>query len=367
MSSILTTEARRASPHTHDNTSVSRIMLHVCLALVPATGFGFYSFGWPAFLLWATTCLTAVVTEAVCLLLQGKSPSQVRDTSALLTGWLLAMTLPPWAPWWIGAGGAAFAIAVGKQLYGGVGHNIFNPAMLARVALLVSFPVHMTTWILPVGLDTPDFLSSMQLVFMQTPMAEVMSSTDGITGATILGELKTVQTAGTVESFSASQFSLSDAFFGHTPGSLAETSELLVLAGGLWLLSLRIISWHIPVAMLGSLAIMSFVFHHGDSAHYANTLIHLTSGGIMLGAFFIATDYVTSPSSKTGQLLFGAGCGLIVFAIRSWGGFPEGVGFAVLFMNALTPLLDRYCRPRVYGRDLRGKPVNAKAKPGRVK
>lgn len=360
MNSSLPVTPQRAAPHAHDRASVDRIMLHVCLALLPASVFGFYLFSWPALVLWAVTCLSAVVTEALCLWAQQKSLSRLGDASALLSGWLLAMTLPPWAPWWIGAGGAAFAIAVGKHLYGGLGQNIFNPAMLARVALLVSFPVQMTTWVLPTGLDTPGFLASLQIIFNPQPLAE------GFTGATILGELKTAQSAGTVDTLTAHMFSAWPSFLGQTAGSMAETSEILVLLGGLWLLHQRIISWHIPVSMLAATAVLAIAFHQANPTHYAGPLVHLLSGGVMLGAFFIATDYVTSPSSKLGQCLFGAGCGMVMYAIRTWGGFPEGVGFAVLFMNAITPLLDRYCKPRAYGRHINGKPIDAKAQSRRV-
>lgn len=360
MNSMIPAVPQRPAPHTHDKASVDRIMMHVCLALVPATGFGFYLFGWPAVILWATTCLAAMATEALCLLLAQQSLRRLSDSSALLSGWLLAMTLPPWAPWWIGAGGAAFAIAVGKHLYGGLGQNIFNPAMLARVALLVSFPVQMTTWIHPEGLQSPDFLTSLNIIFGGGEFP------DGVTGATILGEMKTAYSAGSMETLSGSHFDWITSILGDTAGSMAETSEFLILIGAMWLLALRIISWQIPVAMLGTTAILAMVFHQADPNHYASPLIHLSSGGIMLGAFFIATDYVTSPSSKLGQLLFGAGCALVMFAIRTWGGFPEGAGFAVLFMNGLTPLLDRYCKPRVYGRTLKGSPVNVKARARKV-
>lgn len=360
MNSKLSVVPQRPAPHTHDRAAVDRIMLNVCLALVPATAFGFYLFGWPAAMLWLVTCSAAIITEALCLLLQDKSLHALRDSSALLSGWLLAMTLPPWAPWWIGAGGAAFAIAVGKHLYGGVGQNIFNPAMLARVALLVSFPLQMTTWIQPLGFESPDFLTSVQIIFSG------WQPNDGLTGATILGELKTGYAAGSVEALSQTHFNGIQSLLGQTAGSMAETSEFLVLLGAIWLLHKRIISWHIPISMLLVTALLALVSHHANPDHYASPLLHLSSGGIMLGAFFIATDYVTSPSSKLAQCLFGAGCGFVVFAIRSWGGFPEGIGFAVLFMNALTPLLDRYCKPRVYGRSINGKPINVKAQSRKV-
>ncbi len=353
MNVALNPQPLRSAPHAHASASVERIMMQVCLALLPATLFGFHLFGWPAVILWALTCAAALLTEAACLALQGRPLRRVADGSALLTGWLLAMSLPPWAPWWIGVGGAAFAIAVGKHLYGGIGQNIFNPAMLARVALLVSFPVHMTTWVQPEGLLLPGLGESLGIIFQTTAMP------DGITGPTVLGDLKTAQSAGTVPALMLAGPSTLDAALGNSAGSLGETSEMLVLIGGLWLLALRIISWHIPVAMLATTGLVAAAFHQADPAHYASPLLHLSSGGVMLGAFFIATDYVTSPSSATGKLLFGMGCGLVMYAIRSWGGFPEGLGFAVLFMNSLTPLLDRYCKPRAYGRTLRGRPVPA--------
>jgi electron transport complex protein RnfD len=353
-----------AAPHAHDRARVDNIMLQVCGALLPCTLYGIYLFGWPALILFTITCLSAVATEALCLHLQGRSPWRVLDGSALLTGWLIALTLPPWAPWWIGVGGAAFAIAVGKQLYGGLGQNVFNPAMLTRVAILISFPVQLTTWVnvTPFGsAAAPGFIESLAIIFAGQPPA------DGMTGATLLGEIKTYYTsAAPVGTLLDSQFSAWDAALGQTRGSLGETSELLVLLGGLWLLWRKIISWHIPLAMLGSVLLLAALFHSIDADRYAPPLFHLTSGALVLGAFFIATDYVTSPSAPGAKLIFGAGCGLVLFAIRSWGGFPEAVGFAVLFMNALTPLLDRWCRPRVYGRNLRGQPLKPAASARKV-
>ena len=344
-----------SSPHAHAGSSVNRIMVDVCAALIPCTAMGFYLFGWPAAWLWFVTVLAAVVADAVCLQLRGKSPRDVLDGSALLTGWLIAMTLPPWAPWWIGVGGSLFAIVIGKQLYGGVGQNIFNPAMLARVGLLIAFPLQMTTWIMPLpfaGLEHPDLVAGWNITFGTQP------ALDGYTGATALGELKTAMTiplkAGDVLE---EHYVWWQALLGLHSGSMGETSELLVLLGGIWLLMRRIISWEIPLAMLLTLAFMTSTAVIVNPDRYAGALFHLTSGGVMLGAFFIATDPVTSPISRVGKLIFGAGCAAVIFVIRNWGSFPEAVGFAVLFMNALTPLLDRYFKPRVYGRNFRGKPL----------
>ncbi|SDH13466.1 electron transport complex protein RnfD [Pseudomonas benzenivorans] len=342
-------------PFAHDRSSVNRIMLHICLALAPATLFGLYLFGWPAINLWLLTCATALVTEALCLHWLGQPLKRLLDGSALLTGWLLALSLPPWAPWWIGVGGAAFAIGIGKQLYGGIGQNIFNPAMLARVALLIAFPLQMTTWAVPHALGSaaaPGFVESLAITFTGAPLA------DGMSGATALGNLKTELTLGhSAEEILAGNFSLIPALLGSTAGSLGETSELLLLLGGLWLLARRIIHWEIPLSLLLSVAVMASIAHQINPDRYPGGLYHLASGGLLLGALFIATDPVTSPVSRSGRLIFGIGCGVLVYVIRTWGSFPEAVAFAVLFMNALSPLIDRYCRPRAYGRTSSGKPL----------
>lgn len=350
-----------SSPHAHDRSRLDRIMLHVALALLPVTAFGIYLFGWPAFNLWLVTCSAALLTEAVCLRLLGHSWRRMLDGSALLTGWLLALTLPPWAPWWIGAGGAAFGVGVGKHLYGGIGQNIFNPAMLARVALLISFPLQMSLWVLP-SATPPGFAESLQITFGG------LTPPDASTGATALGHLKTAFTLHQdARQVLAADFSLAEALTGVTGGSFGETSELLVLLGAGWLLALRIISWEIPVMMLLAVALPSWLAHAVNPARYPEALFHLGTGGLLLGAFFIATDPVTSPVSRSGRMIFGAGCGFMTWVIRSWGSFPEAVAFAVLFMNALTPLLDRYCRPRVYGRAVSGKPLRAASPVATVK
>ncbi len=345
----------KSSPHAHAGSSVNRIMLDVCFALIPCTALGFYLFGWPAFWLWLVTVVASVAFDALCLQLRGRSALEATDGSALLTGWLIAMTLPPWAPWWIGAGGAFFAIVIGKQLYGGVGQNLFNPAMLARVGLLIAFPVQMTTWIMPLpfdGIAHPGLLESLRITFGGH------TNFDGYTGATALGELKTALTIPvSAKEVLDDHYVWWQALLGLHSGSMGETSELLVIVGGAWLMWRRIISWEIPLSMLGTLAFLAFTAAVVSPDRFGGTLYTLTSGGIMLGAFFIATDPVTSPISRTGKLIFGAGCAIVIFVIRSWGSFPEAVGFAVLFMNALTPLLDRYFKPRVYGRSMGGKPL----------
>lgn len=358
----MNTLTAQAAPHTHGANSVSRIMLVVILALLPATAWGIYQFGWPALNILVLCIASALLAETICLRIAKKPVAMyLKDNSALLTAWLLAMTLPPWTPWWIAVFGGMFAIIVGKQIFGGIGQNVFNPAMLARVALLVSFPVEMTFWVEPVPLfstNAPNFMESLSITFLGVP------SMDAVSSATIIGHVKTGFTQGytVTDSLNSSQFDVVDHGVGTIAGSMGETSAVLILLGGLVLLALRIITWHIPVAMLGSVALLATVFNLINPAQYPDALFHLFSGGLMLGAFFIATDLVTSPSTRTGQIIFGAGCGTLVFLIRSWGAFPEGVGFAILLMNAATPLIDHYIRPRIYGRDRKGEPLSIKEK-----
>jgi electron transport complex protein RnfD len=361
----MTSTSVASGPFAHDRSSVNRIMLHVCLALLPCTGFGLYLFGWPAINLWLISCVTALGCEAACLRLLGQPMRRLLDGSALLTAWLLALSLPPWAPWWIGVFGGCFAIGLGKQLYGGIGQNLFNPAMLARVALLIAFPIQLTYWPHPAPLfapGSPDFLEGLRITFGS------FVPVDGMAGATALGNLKTQLTLDrTAVDILGHDFSLLPSFTGYTGGSLGETSELLILIGGLWLLALRIISWEIPLAMLVSVAMPAALAAQVNPERYPGVLYHLSSGGLLMGMFFIATDPVTSPVSRVGRLIFGAGAGFLVYVIRTWGNFPEAVAFAVLFMNALTPLIDRYVKPRAYGRNNRGKPLIAANWTRRVK
>ncbi|MBP6763986.1 MAG: RnfABCDGE type electron transport complex subunit D [Rubrivivax sp.] len=350
------TASNRAGPFTHAANSISRTMGWVLAALVPATSYGLWLFGWPALWLWGVTLLSALATEAAMLALLGQ-PVRARlfDGSALLTGWLLALSLPPWAPWWIGAMGSFVAIAMGKHLFGGLGQNPFNPAMVARVVLLISFPVQMTLWVAPAPLgspNAPDLRQSLQIT------AGLMAVPDHMSAASALGRLQTERSRGVpANKTSATLPPPAQMAAGHEPGSLGETSALLLLAGGLLLLALRIIAWHTPVALLGTMGVLAWFSNALDPAHFASASVHLLSGAAMLGAFFIATDYVTTPVSRAGQLVFGAGIGALTWVIRSLGGYPEGLAFAVLIMNALVPLIDRGLRPRVFGRNWRGQPI----------
>ncbi|MGY6276511.1 RnfABCDGE type electron transport complex subunit D [Methylomonas sp. MgM2] len=345
-----------SGPHVIAVRRVDEIMRKVIYALLPAIVWGFFLFGFPAFYLTLVTILSALVFEAICLKMKGVAAAPyLYDGSALLTGILVVMTLPPWAPWWIGVVGSAIAIILGKQVYGGLGQNPFNPAMLARVALLISFPIEMTTWVkvkpFPFG---PGPLDSLGITFGQ------LENLDAITGATTLGAVKTGFSLNQTLPDLLDNYSSVLTFIGWERGSLGETSTLLVLAGGLWLIRQGVIQWYAPLSVLASVALLSGVFHLIDSQHYLGPWVHLNSGALMLVAFFIATDYVTSPNTPLGQIIFGTGCGLLIYVIRTWGGYPEGTGFAVLLMNATTPLIDHYIKPRIYGRYRNGRPIDVK-------
>lgn len=353
----MTEPALYGAPHAHDRVSVRRTMLTVAAALLPATLFGLYQFGWPAILLFGVTTLAALLFEALSLRLAGK-PQQpfLFDGSALLTGWLLAMTLPPWAPWWIGVIGAFLAIVIGKQVFGGLGQNLFNPAMVARVALLISFPLEMTQFTAQAPLlsaAAPGLLDGIGITFGLGPSFDV----DAVSSATPLGLVKTELSRGIDIADIGGTASWWQLGSGTVAGSLGETSALLLLGGGLLLLHKRIITWHIPLSLLATLALTAGVFHLYDPGRYLDPLTHLASGAALLAAFFIATDPVTSPVSARGQILFGVGCGFLIYVIRTFAGYPEGVAFAVLLMNACAPLIDHYFKPRIYGRDRRGAPL----------
>ncbi len=348
------------SPHAHAPVSVSQVMVLVMLALTPATLFGFWLYGWPAINLWLVSVLAAVTGEAVVLRVQQRAIRPVlMDGSGILTAWLLVLSLPPWAPWWIAVVGSLFAVIISKQLYGGLGQNVFNPAMAARVMLLISFPVEMTTWIAPVplgSLHAPGFLDSLAVTFSGLHL-------DGMASASLLGHVKTEFTRGTgLEQALNGFYSPLDALMGKRAGSLGETAGLFLLAGGLFLIGKRIITWHAPAAMLAGVIVPALIFHAINPAHYAGPLYHLLYGGLLRGAFFIITDPVTSPNTAAGQVIFGFGCGLLTWIIRSFGGYPEGVAFAVMLMNAATPLIDHYVRPRIYGRDRKGVSITVEPK-----
>jgi len=333
-------------------------MLSVIIALLPASMVSVYLFGWLAAFLITFCIFACLLTEYICLKLMQQPMKRVWDGSAALTGLLLALVLPAAVPWWMALFASIFAILITKQLYGGLGHNLFNPALAARVVLLISFPLHMTAWLIPMHspvssqavLDLYDFSTSLQFFFFG-PDA-VKQTWDAITMASPLGYVKTELSRGVPvhEALNAYQYSTLNAFIGREAGSLGETSALALLIGGVWLMARRTISWHIPISYLFTVAVLALIFNAINPDAYAPPLFHLLAGGLMLCAFFMATDPVSSPSSSIGKIVFGVGCGILTWVIRTYGNYPEGAMFAVVLMNCAVPLIDYYFRPRVYGR-----------------
>ena len=347
-----------ASPHAHGGNSVSRTMFRVQMALLPATLYGFWLYGWPSFFMWLLTIASCLGWEALSLKVMGKPriKGTLGDGSAILTGWLLAMTLPPWAPWWVAELGGFIAIVIGKQVFGGLGQNVFNPAMVARVALLVSFPLPLTQWVQPlpmIHLPAPDLVEGLRIFLTSLPLPDAMTS------ATLLGHSKTELSRGVdlLQVLAASQ-TPALSWLGMRAGSFGESAAVLIFAGGLYLLITRVISWHTPLAVLAGVAIPAAIGHAIDPGRYLSVEAHVLSGAFMLGAFFIATDYVTSPNTGSGQIVFGLGVGFLTWIIRTVGGYPEGMAFAILLMNSLTPVIDRFIKPRILGRDRKGRPLD---------
>jgi RnfABCDGE-type electron transport complex D subunit len=333
-----------SSPHAHGHASSARIMWTVAAALLPATVWSVWLFGLPALQVLVATIGFSAVFEAAAQFV-ARRPVTLQDGSAVLTGLILALTLPPGLPIWICGAGAFVAIVVAKAVFGGLGQNPFNPAMTGRVFLLIAFPAPLTRWLVPRGTGETLFDQPVTVFDAAGNLVPPASEqVDAITAATPLGLLS--------EKGAHAVAALGDGsalFWGQINGSLGETSALFLLLGGAALLAARIISWHIPVSFLATVAIMALVTSGVDDTTYAGPVFHLFTGGVMIGAFFMATDYVTSPMYPLGKLIFGAGCGILTMVIRLWAGYPEGVSFAVLIMNACVPIIDTYTRPRKFG------------------
>lgn len=318
------------SPHIHSGGSVSKLMYGVILALLPALLVSVWFYGLPALLVTGISIVSCLVFEFIIQRLLLKRPTSLNDGSAFLTGLLLAFNLPSNLPWPIIVIGALVAIGVGKMTFGGLGNNIFNPALVGRVFLLISFPVQMTTYPVPLGFAS--------------------GYTDAVTGATPLSLLKGgVKSGKSVAEIIDQLPSYFDMFVGKMGGSLGEVAAAALLVGFIFMLYRRIVTWHIPVSILLTMTLFSGILWFADPAHFADPLFHLLTGGALLGAIFMATDYVTSPMSSRGMVIYGVGIGLLTILIRSYGVYPEGVSFAILIMNAFVPLINKYIKPKRFG------------------
>lgn len=342
-----------SSPYTHNRRSTSTIMLLVLVATLPGIAAQCWFFGWGTLIQIAIAAAVGIGAEAAILKLR-KQPlgKTLGDNSALLTALLLAISIPPLAPWWVIIIGTLFAVVISKQLYGGLGQNPFNPAMVGYVVLLISFPVQMTSWLPPDALQsvTPTFWDTLQMIFHGSTldghtMQQLQIGVDGVSQATPLDTFKTGLRAG----HSAEQLHALPIYSGVIAGLGWQWVNIGYLIGGLFLLFTNSIRWHIPASMLLSLALFSTLGWFFSPESLVSPAIHLFSGATMLGAFFIATDPVTASTTNKGRLLYGVLIGLLVWLIRSFGGYPDGVAFAVLLANITVPLIDYYTQPRVYG------------------
>ena len=334
--------------------SVTQVMLKVLLALVPGIGAYVWYFG-PAILVSITLATaTALASEATMLKLR-KVPVRpfLADLSAVVTAWLLALSIPPLAPWWLIVVGTLFAVVVAKQLYGGLGNNPFNPAMVGYAVLIISFPAQMTQWVAPQGLGTVLALGDV-LRYVFSGELPAGTQLDTVTMATPLDTLKTQLHLQRMVSEAMTM-----PIFGAVGGKGTEVVSAAYLLGGAYLLATRIITWHMPAAFLAAIVLLGGALHGYDAARYASPWFHLATGGAMLGAFFIVTDPVSGATTPKGKLIFAAGAGTLTYLIRVFGGYPDGVAFAVLIMNTAVPLIDAYTQPPVFGRKGKAKEEQA--------
>lgn len=327
MANILTVSG---SPHVHGHESIRKIMWGVVIALLPATLVSFWYFGIGAILLTVVSVLSCILVEFLIQKFLLKQTPSIKDGSAVITGILLALNVPSNLPVWMIVIGAIVSIGIGKMTFGGLGKNPFNPALVGRVFMLISFPVDMTSWPLP---------SVNRLVL-----------SDAVTGPTALGVVKEgIAKGDSMDKLMSELPSYADMLIGNMGGSLGEVSALAIIIGGIYMLIRKIISWHIPVTFIGSVFVFTWVLHLINPAIYIDPVFHLLAGGLMIGAVFMATDMVTSPMSKSGMIVFGLGCGILTVLIRVWGAYPEGVSFAILIMNAVVPLINKGFKPKKFG------------------
>ncbi|WP_040521821.1 electron transport complex subunit RsxD [Aliiglaciecola lipolytica] len=341
-----------SSPHQRVKRNTGQVMRLVMYAGIPGLAVQTWFFGWGAFIHFLIASVTIIVTEAAILEMRKKNfEVAIKDCSALVTAFLIAVSIPPFAPWWITVIGSIFAIGVVKQLYGGLGFNLFNPAMAAYVLLLISFPVQMSTWAIPQALSQfpQSFADSFSIIFSGFSadgysIEQLRTHIDGYTMATPLDAVKTAVSQGLTVSES-----LQTAVFNNGIGVGWFWVNFAYLLGGLLLLKLNVIKWQIPVGVIAGIMGFSLVMYLIDDGIYTSPLFHIFSGGLMLGAFFIATDPVSATTTNKGRIIFGLGIGAWVYIIRTWGGYPDAIAFAVLIMNMGVPLIDYYTRPRTYG------------------
>lgn len=331
-----------SSPFVHNESSVRKAMLQVQIAAIPAMFVHIFFFGYGIVIQWFLAVLTAIIVEALMLKLRNRPIKPfLTDTSMIITVTGLVFCLPPEAPWWMIVSGVTFALIFGKHLYGGLGYNPFNPAMLGFAFLLISFPAQMTLWTAPsLNLSLQDAAA---LIFSGTANGMLL---DQMTGATPLGEVKTQLSQGisVIETLSIQQYT--ESFFS---GNAWAAVNIAFFIGGIWMLWSRAIRWQFPVAFLGTLSLIAFIFHQVDPDQYAPVSFHLLSGGTMLAAFYIITDPVTASTTPRGRIVFAVGIAILTYVIRNWGAFPDGIAFAILLMNMCVPLIDQYTQPRVFG------------------
>jgi H+/Na+-translocating ferredoxin:NAD+ oxidoreductase subunit D len=323
----------RTSPHVLSGYSVDTIMFNVVLALLPTSIFALYAFGLAALCTLAVAVASCAITEyALCR--AASRPSTLGDWSVVITGILYGLTLPPHFPLWMVATGGAFAVGIGKVLFGGLGYNAFNPALVGRAFVAAAFPAAMTTWIPAFAAERFTTLSASTLTLPFT-----QPRYDAVSAATALAQWKFDHVAASV----------SDLALGFTTGSMGETSGVLILAGGAYLIARNMMNWRIPASIFGSVIVFAGALHLADPGRYASPWFMLFSGGLMLGAVFMATDMVASPMTSLGCVVYGVLIGVLIMVIRTWGGMPEGVMYAILLANAVSPHIDRLIRPHVYG------------------
>ncbi len=322
------------SPHAHGKETTQKLMFGVAVALLPALFTSIFYFGWGAVIVTSVSVASCLLFEYLIQKFLFKKPITITDGSALVTGLLLAFNVPSNLPVFIVVIGAFISIAVAKMTFGGLGNNPFNPALVGRVFMLISFPVQMTSWPVPKGFAT--------------------GYADAVTGATPLAVVKEgLKNGESLQQLLTQIPTPSQMFLGNMGGSIGEVAAVALLIGFIWLLYKKIITWHIPVSVIGSLLIFTAILWLANPEKNASPLFHLLAGGVLLGAIFMATDYVTSPMSPLAMIIYGCGIGILTVIIRVWGAYPEGVSFAILIMNAFVPLMNTYIKPKRFGEEVK--------------